>query len=42
MPHNPGSVEPSDFTRRIFGQSEAGLSQQQITENLKISLSTVN
>ena len=37
MPRNPGSVQLSDFAReRIVGQSQAGLSQRQAAENLKI------
>ena len=46
MPRNPRSVQLSDFIgRRIVEQSQAGLSQQQIAENLNTSkpqLFTVN
>ena len=46
MPRNPRPVQLSDFTRgRIVGQSQAGLSQRQIAENLETSkppLFTVN
>ena len=43
MSRNTRSVQLSDFTRgRILGHSQAGLSQQQIAENLEIPSSTVN